>query len=572
MAFVRIQGQKIVIMHSKREGKRVRQEKLHTFKNYAEAAEAIASDFRWNSLCDAIELAKKGNPLNRKALRKRIERALEDKGEWKRDPLKEEIETLTRHLKACSTSETTPANLRNIENCVDELEELVIVIDLLLENIRKQNREKEEMEMEMENRAEGITTAESFFDSGLDEYSKGNWEKARLNFQRGLESDPEHVDLLVHSGLICLIDNDLELALAYFDRAGEIGVKQIERMIKEKPDEYVKMEDFDEWAEENPCRYKDECQEEWNSISCRSCENHPYYSFNSLYRHIEFRPFFRSQTNKAYVLMKMRRYEEVIETIHFVRKYDDLNGLNNMLGESHLCLGELEPADRWYIEMLWPEAFYIKGLIKLLKGDDVSAVSYVLRGIMRNSRMANMILGIEKPENIRYIGTVLDPRLEASEFFHEHEHIFSRHPSFRVILRAIMDDPKIQDLVQQISEAVWRRSNERRYEMDKGLFSLWIGNISEEFLEEHVPRIVERLRDKSGPYWSPEPGQTLEVLIIKKKTQNWLVSLADSPEKTFFIRPKFTGIDINEGEDIKIKAVKSWFYRKNLYVSAERVE
>ena len=59
---------------------------------------------------------------------------------------------------------------------------------------------------------------------------------------------------------------------------------------------------------------------------------------------MKFRPFFRAMTNKAVTLMRMKRYQEAIETLLLCQSYDELWGVRNMIGECHFCLGGVAEA------------------------------------------------------------------------------------------------------------------------------------------------------------------------------------------------------------------------------------
>lgn len=65
MAFARVQGTRIVILHSRRNGAAVRQEKLHEFSEFTAAWETVESDRNWNLLCKSLALTLGSQRLDR---------------------------------------------------------------------------------------------------------------------------------------------------------------------------------------------------------------------------------------------------------------------------------------------------------------------------------------------------------------------------------------------------------------------------------------------------------------------------------------------------------------------------
>ena len=77
MAFARLQGSKIVVLHSRRTGSTVRQQKIHEFRSLEAAREVVQSDRAWALLCDSFQLALRDTRLDRDALRSSIRQALD---------------------------------------------------------------------------------------------------------------------------------------------------------------------------------------------------------------------------------------------------------------------------------------------------------------------------------------------------------------------------------------------------------------------------------------------------------------------------------------------------------------
>ena len=69
-----------------------------------------------------------------------------------------------------------------------------------------------------------------------------------------------------------------------------------------------------------------------------------------------------------------------------------------------------------------------------------------------------MLVGTEKPEQIRYVGEALPHRLSASEFFRETGHILKNHAGFKVMLRYYYQRLTIQLINLSRSQSTKRRS------------------------------------------------------------------------------------------------------------------
>jgi tetratricopeptide (TPR) repeat protein len=376
------------------------------------------------------------------------------------------------------------------------------------------------------------------------------------------------VDLHVHAGLSELLEDNHDLALARFDRAVELGRQEIDRFIADNPYEHIKYENYESWLSSRTCKLADECPE-LDTEACDDCDNHPRMEWIGLYSYHRHRPFFRAMTNKAVTLMRMKRYPAAIDTLLLCQSYDQLWGVSNMIGECHLCLGNLEQANQWYGEMLWPQAFYVKSLILAQLGKQKEALRYLLTGIMHNWHIARMLKRDEKPEPIRYIGPALPDRLEASEFIHERNHLFKGQTRFKAMLRCILEDPEIENLLTDLKEASERRKEEREYRMPSNLWDIMHGNMDHQFLDQHVPRLLASLEDKSSDYWMPEKNEIISVAIQEKKQLNWLATLNKYPEKTLYLRPSHYSEHISEGDTVRVLVSKSWHYKKRLFVSGE---
>jgi tetratricopeptide (TPR) repeat protein len=571
MPFPRAQGKKILILHNRREGQKVRQERLHVFDGYADAEETLRSADSWAVLCDSIE-ANLGDSsqVDRVLLKKKL-RTIIDRGpkQSRPDPLGKAAAELNETLQNLKQP-LTPAQLKSLRTAEKELKELQRSIKEKLELLKTQNEEKKKMET-YSTREGGNISTELLFEQGLAHYDRAEWDRARARFVQGIKADPKHVDLHVHAGLSELLENNLDMALARFDRAVELGRQEIDRFIAKNPDEHLKYENYKDWLDSQTCRLADECPE-LGTDACDDCDHHPRMEWIGLYSYHEHRPFFRAMTNKAVTLMRMKRYQAAIDTLLLCQSYDQLWGVSNMMGECHLCLGNPEEANQWYGEMLWPEAFYVKSLILVQLSKREEALRYLLTGVTHNWHIARMLKGDEKTEPIRYIGQALPKKLEASEFIYEHNHLFKSQTRFKAILRCILEDPEIEILLSELAEASKRRKQEREYRMPNNLWDIMNGNMNHQFLDQHVPRLLTRLEDKSSDYWTPEKNEILTVTVREIKQLNWLATLNNVPEKTLYLRPSHYSERVSAGDTVKILVTKSWHYKKRLFVSGEVVQ
>lgn len=95
----------------------------------------------------------------------------------------------------CLSTELVKDNLKRISELIDKKSDL-FEGDSMLAVARNEN-------------------AEACLDQGLAHYEKGEWDKAKALFLEGLKIDPNHVDLLVHAGLVDFLHDSYPLALTY---------------------------------------------------------------------------------------------------------------------------------------------------------------------------------------------------------------------------------------------------------------------------------------------------------------------------------------------------------------------
>ena len=90
-----------------------------------------------------------------------------------------------------------------------------------------------------------------------------------------------------------------------------------------------------------------------------------------------------------------------------------------------------------------------------------------------------------------------------------------------------------------------------------------------ESLVRHVPRIFSKITSKDSEWWLPEDKELIAVEVQEKKTTNWLVRPVGTEDRTIYFRPRGQREDVADGDVIKIKIAKSWYYKKSLFVSGE---
>jgi hypothetical protein len=186
-----------------------------------------------------------------------------------------------------------------------------------------------------------------------------------------------------------------------------------------------------------------------------------------------------------------------------------------------------------------------------------------------NPHIGHILLDLEKPEQIRYVGAALPDSLSASEFFHETGHIFNNHGGFKVLVRCILEDPEIDKLLLKLAASKKRWEKERDYHMDRIHWNLMFDNMNDDFHAHHVPRLYAAICDERSDYWLPERDQVITVTVVEKKRVNWLVTLSHVKERNLYFRASSLGEHITEGDTIRICISKSWYYQRRLFVSGE---
>ena len=137
------------------------------------------------------------------------------------------------------------------------------------------------------------------------------------------------------------------------------------------------------------------------------------------------------------------------------------------------------------------------------------------------------------------------------------------------MLRCALDDQTINGLLSELSEAHRRHREDGTYEVPKELFRLMSGNMDENFLTEHVPRLLKKICDPSSDHWIPEDNAVILATVLEKKTTNWMLGLAEDPRRTLYLKTGSTDPTVKEGEDIEVRITKWWYYRKRMFITGK---
>ncbi len=561
MAFARAQGSRIVILQSRRSGTAVRQEKLHEFRDFASAWESVESDRRWKLLCESIALALGSRRLDRDRLRASVLRALEGHPKGRTVPSLERLCTPLVQLLESIEGVAQPEHMHLLRESRGILQRLRVLLDARLALLEEQ--EKPDM---LHPTTPERSNAEDFFLAGLGHFERGGWREAAETFQEGLTLDPGHTDLLLYAGHCHSMEGNDELAVKYYARVSETVQSRMDRAIREEPEEFLTIGEIEKRARERGCQFPDEHLPESDG-RCEECRASYLEECVTLYSRSEFRPFFHATAAEGHSLLKLRRLEEAIEVFKLSLSYDRQWGISNAVGECYLRIGQVQEAERWYREMLWPRAFYVRALILEQLGRRQEALGMLLEGTFRNVHMARMLLGREKRENVRWMGVALPPPLEASEFMYEEGGLFAGKSGFKALLRVICDDPEIAGLHVELEESIERRGRERGYDMPRRLWNLWQGSATE-FFEAHTGRLLSQINDPSHEAWCPGVQSVIQARIVEKKRVNWLME-APGSDREFYFRPGGFDESLAVGELIEIKVARAWFYRRSLFVAGE---
>jgi tetratricopeptide (TPR) repeat protein len=521
MAFVRVQGKQIRIMHTRRVGSSVRQERLHLFANPAEAAQVAASTERWKLFCDSLEssFSIELTPESRQQLKEKLEEAISGFPQSSEaDPLSYKVDELLSILRFFKEP-LTPLLARTLYNSLEKLTSLQVTIGEKIQLLNQSERTTGKKSRKKQ------LSAEELFEQGMAFYEQGQWDKARSLFLDGLQANPYDVDLHVHAGLIDLLEEHYDMALARFTKAVELG-----KPLADKLKATSKKKDH-------------------------------------LYGHLELRPYFRALSNKAVTLMRMKRWHDAISAIQFARQYQPLNGTSNMIGECYAALGDFKAANEWFNEMQWEEAFFMKSLILFKVGQLRESIKFLLRGVTQNWPLAEMIVSRRKPAQNRYVGHIEgDMELTASECFHDSGSLFTGDARFRALVQTVLDDKEISSTIKGLDYAHQRRTTERDFKMPKEQFSLLYNGGDPCFAEEHCDRLLKAFLNPENPHWIPESHELVYGIVQKMMAQKWVISLRDDPTRVIHLQPApVTRGEV--GDAVKVFVFNSWIYRKQVHVT-----
>jgi tetratricopeptide (TPR) repeat protein len=565
MAFARLLGRKIEILHSHREGRRVGQMKLYEFDNAAEARAVGESPERWNLLCASLvaSLGKQarfdGETLRHRVLE--LSRAMPDQ-DAPDNPV-EELATKLRSSLQSFDAPLTPPQRAMLEGARGALIGLLTEIPERLTLLSRKGLKEKTMD---DVHAPG--TADRLLDQGLTLYEQGKWDDAKRRFLAGLNLDREHVDLLVHTGLCELTAGNLALALRYFEQAAAHGRIQVGTLIQKDPTFYVTAEAKKKAVEKMTTCLAPKEHNPRRAGACHECVEDYLGTVGSFRGHLEVRPFLRAVHNQAHVLMKLGRYQAALEVLHEYQRYEDDPGTSELIGHCHLELGNLTQAKKWSGSLLWPSACYYRALILSRLDETEEALSVLIRGVFWNPHIARMLVGQEEPERVRWVGDALPPRLQASEFFHNERTPFTQDARMRCLIHLVLDDPEIQRQRTQLDEEIVKRDTNRNHRMNKLCWDLFTGQAPDELLKRHAARLVKRLEEPVSGYWLPRPGELLPVELLTAKTLNWKLRLQERSDATLYLRGPGVGPPA-VGHRFSVRVVRAWRHRRSLFVTGE---
>jgi hypothetical protein len=203
----------------------------------------------------------------------------------------------------------------------------------------------------------------------------------------------------------------------------------------------------------------------------------------------------------------------------------------------------------------------------MLERED-EALPLILQGLFWNRHIADMLLGLEEPESIRYIGDPLPDRLRASEFFHEEGRRLRRNSRFMALLRLARNDGEIASELDRLGSQVQRREEDRQFRMEPHYWGLMTGSPPEGFLTGHVRRLKDSMMRPGTDHWLPRPGDLLRVEVVETKLVNWKLRLLEDEGVIFYMKRPGGEIERPAGDRFAIRVQKAWRHRKSVFVTA----
>ena len=564
MPFVRRQGRRIQILHSRRVGRTVRQIKLHEFRTPEELHELLRTPARWTELCDSMMACLSGEVrFDREALLGELTRLAEtipDAGTagsltTMASGLADALEALKAPL--------PPSARRDLIGAQPAFRRLVRVIPRVLKMATQYATTEKEATVNLQELKGSATT---LLDKGLDHYERGEWAQAKRMFVAGVQKNPTHVDLLVHAALSESLDGNHSLALEYLMRAVPLGREDVEKLIRKDPTLFRTSEMKRREVEMLTCKFPLE-HESLPGVPCEECAQDFTDDLMTFRSNLETRPFLRALGNRAHVYMDLKRYDDALKDLHEYLRYEDDPRWHNVIGRCHLEVGRFDEAEKWLRTMLWASACYERAFVMVRLARIEQALSYLIWGICWNRHMGDMLLGREKPDPTNWIGDVLPPRLEASRFIRKDGRKLARDARYVSLVRLVRDDSEIRKLVDQVEEANQRKESDRNYRMDDFVWKLVVGSPPEELLKEHAHRLAQETQDPSGQHWLPPVGEILTATLLEALTVNWKLKLSDRCETIIYLKRPAGAIPPPDGSTLTVCVTKAWRYRKSAFIT-----
>lgn len=429
MAYVRIHGNQVAIVHGERDPKtkKVAQRVLFRFYSREEAEEALrhGGGSEGHHFQGLLAHRYPKVSLDWRKIEKGIKQNLGALPETHRDRKEELREEFRRDLRAFARRVmlTDPQLLSSAADLIrghrHELEYLDELIRWRLKTCPKTTKENvwnkdNRFFWRFELQGGDVPPGEHEFALGF--YHRGQLDRAKAGFRLLTECFEDYADGHNHLGDIALEKGDVNSALAHFRRAVEIGRGLFpKRMAKG--------------------RY-------WNDYATR--------------------PYMRGLINLAAALNQAERYSEALEVCDRLEKEcGDRVSSSIERGAIYLNTGRWREAAMaaLHVNTLFPAEGFVAAFALHEEGKDAEAVTWFLHGALNFPRAARILLGfredkVESADEARdhNTGVELAQRLKA--------YMGNRFPRSRRFFEKIMNSPQVDALLDETKHVVRRRAHQ----------------------------------------------------------------------------------------------------------------